>query len=189
MAEKIYTDINMKRSNGKNGEYVSITVQSLVTGVSQMTRTQSGKQVISCRIPISNRGKYIEKMCGLAPAEDSEGTAWARVSFWNNEEDRGLASRFEHLMEKNADKNVILTITGSIKVEDQNGRDGKTYRNVNIAADDFFVCRILDRKNNGGFAAASTPAPAAAAPAAAAPAPAAANGNFYEIDDDEDLPF
>ena len=150
-SQKQYTFINMKRCVGKNGRpYIGVTLEALVSRPdSEIFRTENGRGVIHFSTPIHNRSKYIGEMCGLEPYTGQDGASWARVAMWDSDPERaGLATRFKNLMDKHAGKTVILLITGSIRVSDDPGRDGKTYRNVNIACDDYTALRVLEPKGN-----------------------------------------
>lgn len=152
-SQKQYTFINMKRCVGKNGRpYIGVTLEALVSRPdSGIFYTESGRGVIHFSTPIHNRSKYIGELCGLEPHTGQDGASWARVAMWDSDPERaGLATRFKNLMDKHAGKTVILLITGSIRVSDDPGRDGQTYRNINIACDDFSLLRVLEPKSNSG---------------------------------------
>lgn len=205
--EKRYTFLNLKRCVGKNEKsYIGATMEAFVASYDDSLRTtDNGKSVINFSAPLHNRGKYVEAMCGKRPAENEENQAWIRVSLWDSDPERaGAATRFKNLMDKNKGKNVVLMVTGAMKVEESEGRDGRIYVNTNLTADDFFVVRIMEKKKNGDApqnpmqpaqqtAPAKPAAPAQASPQAqqAAPAPQADSG-FTPINDgysDDDLPF
>lgn len=140
--EKVYYSfLNMKRCVGKNGNgYTGITLEAKV--VKPETRiTDSGKEVLSFSVPISNRAKYIESMCGMAPYAGEDGTVWARVTAWE-----GVATRLRNFLAKCP--NCVLLITGAIKVEQTAGNDGTTYTNTVITMDDFTLMRALNRNGD-----------------------------------------
>lgn len=196
--QKKYTDITMnhsyyykdkeKKAESEKVNFISVALDGLVCSPDPSCRVfDNGKKVINFRVPIHNQGKYIENMCGLAPMEDDNGTAWAAVSMWDSvPEHPGVATRFENLMKKVQGKTVVMTIVGQITVADEKDKKtGKTYRNTRIKADSFFGVRIFDKKNGGsnGSTASSTAASNGIS------APPAQSSGFCEIDDDEDLPF
>lgn len=190
--KKQYTFVNMKRCTGSTGkEYIGVTIELLCKKPEFKTvaarSTGEAKTVASFRAPVNNRSDYIEKMCGLKPYTTDDGTAWARITMWER-----TAERLQNYLAKNPD-GAVLIVTGSIKVADSEGKDGKTYRNLDILADDFNVIRTLTKK--GGASAPSGSAPAAR-PASAALSEdeddeALFDGGFLDIDDanDDDLPF
>ena len=151
--QKQYTFINMKRCVGKSGNpYIGITLEALVSRPDgDIFYMENGRGVINFSTPIHNKSKYIGELCGLEPYTGQDGVCWARVAMWNSDPKRaGLATRFKNLMDKNTGKTVILLLTGSIRVTDDPGRDGQTYRNINITCDDFTVLRVLEPKGNTG---------------------------------------
>lgn len=204
--EKRYTFLNLKRCVGKNERpYVGATMEAFVSTYDEnLKTTENGKRVINFSAPLHNRGKYVEAMCGKHPAENEKNQAWVRVSLWDSDPERaGAATRFKNLMDKNKGKNVVLMVTGAMKVEESAGKDGSIYINTNLTADDFFVVRIMEKKNGDTPQNPMQPAqqadparptaPAQAAPRTqqAAPAPQADSG-FTPINDgysDDDLPF
>ena len=148
--QKEYTFLNMKRCQGRNGNpYIGVTLSALVCNPdSEATTTNTGKRVISFSTPIKNQGRYLETMCGMAPYESQDGTVWARVSLWDSDPQRGgLATRFQSLLSKTVGKTLVLLVTGSVKVEEQQGNNGRSYVNVNIVCDDFTVMRCFEAKN------------------------------------------
>lgn len=146
---KRYTFLNMKRCIGKeNKEYVGVTAELMVVKP-ELKTTQNGKTLAVFDTPINNRGKAIERMCGKTPYENNDGTCWARVTLWDNEYNQ-LATRFNNFMDKNSGKTVVLIVTGMIKATESQGKDGKTYVNVNITADDFTVRGVYEKNGNGG---------------------------------------
>lgn len=196
MAEnkKDYTFIDLKKCIGKNGnEYVGITAECLVTEPSQLKTLDSGKKVINFTSPINNRAKRIATMCGKEPIE-KDGTCWARIAFWDSEAGKdGVATRFSKFISNYENKTVIITVVGSVTVE-ENVKNGVTYKNVMINANDFSFVRSFEKKAKENSGNTQTNAPASApAHAAQTPVqntvPSGLNGDFSEIDDDEDLPF
>lgn len=136
-----YSFINMKRCVGKNGNgYVGITLEAKVVKP-EMRTTETGKEVLSFSVPISNRAKYIESMCGMSPYAGDDGTVWARVTAWED-----LAGRLNKFLTKCP--NCVLLITGAIKVEQSAGNDGNTYTNTVITMDDFTLLRALNRNGD-----------------------------------------
>ena len=148
--QKEYTFLNMKRCQGRNGNpYIGLTLSALVCNPDlEATTTNTGKRVISFSTPIKNQGRYLETMCGMAPYESQDGTVWARVSLWDSDPQRGgLATRFQSLLSKTVGKTLVLLVTGSVKVEEQQGNNGRSYVNVNVTCDDFTVMRCFEAKN------------------------------------------
>lgn len=199
MAEnKKYTFMNMKRAIGKNGNYyVGVTLECMVCNPRPIKAVKD-KLVLNFSTPIYSRGKYIEYLCGMAPEEDSDGTVWAQVGFWQSGE-KGLATRLEKLLESRSDRNLILIVTGSISVTQAEGDQGRIFTNVKIAADDFQLIRSVERKDP--FYQEQTPLENDSASkklesgkqtAQHQQAPESGYGGFgqfYDVDDDDDLPF
>lgn len=196
MAEnKKYTFINMKRAIGKKGNhYVGVTLECMVCKP-QPIKNVKDKRVLNFSTPIYNRGKYIESLFGTTPQEDSEGTVWAQVGFWQAGE-KGLATRLEKLLESQKDHNLILIVTGSISVTQVEGKQGRVYTNVNIAADDFQLIRSVERKGTvhqdqsaqeDTFHSEQEPQPSQ--DRQASESGYGGSGQFYDVDDDDDLPF
>lgn len=152
--KKEYTFLNMKKSVGSKGNYISCTAECLVVRPdTQMRITNSGKNCISFSTPIKGRTQYIESMVGTRPVEDNTGTVWATVTMFDNGKN-DLASRFHKLI-SNAiaqGNGLVLMITGSINVV-INDKNGQRYVNCNITADSFFVHRSFKKNGN------SAPAP------------------------------
>lgn len=179
---KDYTFINMKTGVSKTGgTYTAVTLDARVCRPDSACTGDGDSKRISFTTPISNRGKYIEKMCGKCPKENESGTVWARVTLWRN-----AAERFEKLMNKMDDKTVYLIVTGAIKVGDHEGNDGKVYTNIDINADDFLLTRTYDKSDG---TKKNDSAPSAAADGDVAAAPSGDKSPFVEINDDEELPF
>lgn len=142
-----YTDINMKRCVTKEGSsYIGVMVKGPV--IKPMQPRQVGDRlVMGFSIPINNRGKYIEKMCGMAPYETND-TVWARVSFWQDANvNDGPVSRLDALFNQTQGKGVVLVVTGSIKVMESEGKDGRVYVNTEITGDDFCVVTPAEEKS------------------------------------------
>lgn len=192
MSDKKYTFINMKRCNGKNGEYVGVTLEAIVTKPPKQRKSPTGKDIVSFQTPVNNRGNYIKSMCGKQPYESDDGTSWARVSFWGDPNDNhNLARRFSDFIAKHP--RCALMVTGAISVkESTDNKSGKTYINLDITGDDFFFVRDIQKKEYSSSSSEPNQQKAASASAAAA---AAQQDNtsgfpFYDIDDDDsDLPF
>ena len=166
--QKEYTFINMKRCLGANGQtFTGVTVEAMVCRPDdRLTETQTERRVIRFSTPIRNQGNYIAKMCGKAPLETPDGTVWAKVSLWDSDpQRRGLASRFNALLDKTGGKTLILMLTGSIKVEESRGSDGKTYVNTNIDCDGFTLVRALEPKTDRSVQRNNSYAAEALAPA------------------------
>lgn len=146
-----YTDLNMKHCLTKGGSsYVGVTVKSVVTRPNQ-PRTYGDRRVIDFTMPINGRGKYIETMCEKAPY-GKDGTVWAKVSFWQyaNAAD-GPVSRLDRLFSQTQGKGVVLVVTGSIRVEESEGKDGRVFVNTNITGDDFCVVSPTEEKPNARY--------------------------------------
>ena len=205
--QKEYTFVNMKRCQGRNGNpYIGVTLSALVCNPdAEATTTNTGKRVISFSTPIRNQGRYLETMCGMAPYESQDGTVWARVSLWDSDPQRnGLATRFQSLLSKTAGKTLVLLVTGSVKVEEQQGNNVKNYVNVNIVCDDFTVMRCFEAKSGSqqGQTGASNRSYSASQQAPSYGGHQAVSGrksggnipdgqnDFYSMDfDDSELPF
>ena len=217
--QREYTFINMKRSysqkqDGPRKDFTSITLEAFVVKPDRsITTTPSGRRVISFRTPIHNRTQYIASMCGLEPVESEDGTVWARVSMWDpaDMQKKGAATRLDNLLNK-VSGNLTLLITGSIEVKDTvSQKDGQTYRNVNINADDFTIMGRGSRSSgsqngSGNKAAGSNQNTDKQAESVSAEVPAGQNangeavtgdifpdgqnGNFYTMEElDDELPF
>lgn len=194
---KVYTNINLKRALGRNGDYIAVTMEAFVHKVEPLRELDNGKKVLNFTTFINNRAAYIKKLCGDCPAENENGGLFARVSMWDSPEYvGGLASRFSKYMANKEGKNVVVVLTGSIKVKEEQGQDGTMYKNIYITADDFWEARVFDKKGDAGTSSAASTQPRHAAPAPAAPQaasqqsiPSGGVDGFIPIDDDDELPF
>lgn len=220
--KKRYSFLNMKHAISSTGSsFVGVSVEGLACRVSGIKQA-NGKHVFSFSIPIYNRGAYIEKMCGLHPTENRDGAVWANVSFWQDSSaETGLVTRLNHLFQKNRDKNLVLLITGAIKVMKAVGNDGREYVNTKITGDDFLLIRTIGKQSSQtAWSQQSQQTPQGQWPQQSQrqevpqgqqvvpqvkqsqqdqwislqsqcpdKIPSGLNGNFYEIEDDEDLPF
>lgn len=190
-----YTFINMKRATTRNGSaFVGVTIEGLVCRP-EAVRQVNDKLLLTFSIPIHNRGKYIESLCGMHPAENTAGVAWAQVSFWQDASaQNGIVRRLEHLLQTNQGKSLVLVITGSIKVVQNKGDAGRMYVNTNITGDDFILMRSFDRKEQPSQQDKQLAAEKRSEPQQTDDLgiPTGYNGQFYEIDeedDDEEMPF
>lgn len=141
-----YTDLYMKQCVSKDGDpFVGITVKGRVSRPTP-PRTVGDNLVIEFSIPINKRGKSIEYMCGKAPYERNE-TVWANVSFWQDAAATdGPVTRLDQLFCQTQGKGVTLIVTGSIKVEENKGKDGRVFVNTNIYGDAF--CQVFPDEEN-----------------------------------------
>lgn len=128
---KQYTFMNIHRALRSDGsEYVACTVAARVTNVTALQRTPDGTPVIDFIIPIENRSVLIGKLCGLEPSTDEYGTTWADVSVWGD-----AAENFAAYVEKHP--RSVITLTGSIRVEEVVSKAGVPYNRVKIRMANF----------------------------------------------------
>ncbi len=129
--------------------------------------TSSGISVCSFTVAVNRRRS--SQNSGQPDAD------FFRVSAW-----RQLGENCQRYLAKGRK----VAVTGSVSVSTyESQKDGKTYANLEVNADD--VEFLSSRQDDGVFGGAPASAPAAAAPA---PASAPADTGFAEVDDDE-LPF
>ena len=202
MEGKVYTNMNLKRALGKTGDYIAITMEAYVHNVEPI-REVGDKKVLNFTTFINNRGSYIKHYCGDCPQENADGGISARVSMWDSPQvSNGLATRFSKYMSNKSGKNVVVNLTGSIKVKEEVGKDGRTYKNVYITADEFWEARVTEKRSSS---ASNNSQPQQTAPAqpqqtqqAQQPQPQPEEpkaipmggvDGFISIDDDEELPF
>lgn len=201
-----YSFMNLLRCVDRNNNpYVGVILSGRFFNADTATKqTQSGKDVIRCSMGIQNRDKAITEMFGMCPPPDDKGTVWARVSFFGN-----AATRFASFVAKYPDAEIV--ISGSMRVEPSQGKDGRTYTNINIAVSDFTAPNLNRRttpaQTTNAYGTYTAPAQAQApawgqqgnqppqnnqpaqSPAGWGGQPQSNNG-FVEIDDDDsDLPF
>ncbi len=195
MEGKNYTNINLKRALGKTGDYIAITMEAYVHNVEPI-KDVGDKKVVNFTTFINNRGNYIKYYCGDCPQENADGGISVRVSMWDSPQlsTNGLASRFSKYMSNKSDKNVVINLTGSIKVKEEIGKDGRTYKNVYITADEFWEARVTEKRGNSASnntqqqtAPVQPQQPQQAQPEEPNATPFI--DGFISIDDDEELPF
>lgn len=146
-SNKDYTFINMKRCVGKNGNnYIGVTTEVVLFDAKERT-TSTGKRVLEFRSNIRGKDKYIESMCGMAPYKTENGGVLAKIAFWQNaDQERGIITRMNRMIEKNPGKNFVLAVTGSIKTSQHTDGQGRTFIDTTITADDFIRIRTFDKK-------------------------------------------
>ena len=163
---KYYSFFNTKTCVGSKGNtYIGVTVEGIPMKVGELKTVMNGtKNVVNFVLPIKNREQKIERACGLAPNFSQKGedvTVWAKCSIWgsiNPQESQtsNTATRFVNWIAQHP--NTVVVLTGSIKVvTNTSEKDGNTYNDCIIDADDFFVARQLQnnsgyqQQNNGGY--------------------------------------
>lgn len=189
--KKRYSFLNMKNAVGKNGKpYVAVTLQGMVCNPRPINYVDD-KMVLNFSVPIYSRAKYIESLFGAKPSEDKNGVVWAQVSCWQSGE-KGLASRLNNLLQANAGKTLILTMTGAIKVVDGEDKQGRTYKNVRITCDDFNLERVMQPRNDGEASTNDGQPKADGEKSVNQTVPTSTGGSqgvFYDIDQNDELPF
>lgn len=180
--QKRYTPISIARALGKNdASYNRVTLPQVLVNaekVSEIRTTPNGKRVCDFKIPISNRGKMIAERCGIAPQETADGVCFAKVSLWEDN-----AANFVKFIERHP--KCIMTLEGSIKVT-SSSKDGREYVNIDVSVDQWTFQRDVNGSGNGG---STPPASSASAFNQEPGVPSGMNGDFCEIDDDDELPF
>lgn len=183
--QKSYSFFRMVRAIGSKGsQFVFCAGQGKPFKVSGLQTSQGGKNYVTATMRINGKGEYLQTMCGINP-DDQDGGSWARLTFWERAAERFVAYTAKH-------PNSVITFTGSVKVTQNQGQDGKTYNNVNITVDDFTHVRDISANGNNSQQAAPTQTSAAPQQNSAPQGyvPASSNQGFVEIDDDDDdLPF
>lgn len=143
---KTYSFMSLFRAVSTDGSpYIGVVVKGWPFDMDkELTQTANGKSVLHCKLPISNRGKMIETLSGCAPTE-KDGVVFAQVSMFEK-----TAERFLSFTQKHPKPEVCFT--GSMKVtQNTSQKNGQTYVNVQITANDFFLVR--DAKNSTGASA------------------------------------
>lgn len=172
------SNLNIKKSLGKKGEYVSFTLIGSVKRP-ELRNTQTGKTVASTQVAINGRGKYIQAYFPDIPA-DANGTIWADVSAWDKTAEY-LCGMFDQ------DERRTLVMCGSM-ADKPYEKNGQTIHRLSLTLDAFWGFGAKPTSNG-----AQNTAPAAAArPASQSAAPVSANGGgFLEMEDldDDDVPF
>lgn len=129
---KQYTFMKLNRSESKSGEdFVSCTVSGQVTQPTALVSVPSnGKSVISFILPIQNRSQTIKRFCGVEPSIDETGTTWADVTVWGHR-----AENFARYLQRHP--RSVITLVGSMRVEEVRSKQGETYNRVKITMVDF----------------------------------------------------
>lgn len=130
--DKQFTFMKLNRSASKDGEdFISCTVAGLITHPTALaTAPDNGKSVISFVIPIQNRSRTIKRFCGTEPSIDETGTTWADVTVWGQR-----AENFARYLQRHP--RSVITIVGSMRVEEVKNKQGETYNRVKITMNDF----------------------------------------------------
>ena len=129
---KQYTFMKLNRSTSKSGEdYVSCTLAGqIISPTALATAPDSGRSVISFVTPIKNRSQTIKRFCGAEPSIDESGTTWADVTVWGRR-----AENFAKYLQRHP--RSVITIVGSMRVEEVLNKQGEPYNRVKITMTDF----------------------------------------------------
>jgi len=148
---KKYTDISINTvlwtDGEKEGKYNRITLPKVLVSrdrFSEPRKVSSGDLVCDISIPIENQAKYISDNCGLKPFENDKGTSWAKLTLWNKQAENLLTFLDKH-------PNCILTIEGSIVVNESASEDGRTFVNTNIKVMKWTFQRDVRSAGNSNF--------------------------------------
>lgn len=179
--------LNIKKSVGKKGEYVSFTMIGSVKRPT-LRDTQTGKTVASTQVAINGRGKYIQAYFPDVPA-DANDTIWADVSAWDKTAEY-LCGMFDQ------DERRTLVMCGSM-ADKSYEKDGRTIHRLSLTLDAFWGFGAKHAPNGAQNTAQAAPAQNAAPAAPAqnasqsASAVSANGGGFLEMEelDDDDVPF
>lgn len=145
---KQFTEISLIDAvNSKGNSYTAVVLPKIHVNAEKVTqRDAGGHKVVEFRIPINNRAKMIGEKCGKTPKETDDGTSFAKVTLWDENGDRFLSFIGKH-------PRSIMSFVGSIKVSEDEGKDGNTYVNVTISASQWTFQR--DVKSTGSEDGAS----------------------------------
>ena len=140
--KKRYSFLNMKRAIRSDGtEFIGVTVEGLLCRPMAIQHVKD-KLVLNASLPVYHRAQAIQNMCGACPAESQQGIIWVQVSFWQKESAQsGLVTRLDRLIRAHAGKNLVLVLTGAMRMDCGYGKTGKIYQNLKITADDFILLR------------------------------------------------
>lgn len=175
---KYFTPLNIVDATSKNGTYKFAVIRGRVINPKTRTaNTSTGPQtVVSFGLPVNNRAKAINNHLGTNFSLDEE-TIWVQVSLWGQ-----LAERFLKFS-KGADK-MTIEVFGSLRTREFVGQDGQKRLSVELTASDFWGL-----PKNGTQPAESQNGQVTNRQAAPTTATPSVPADFYELAEDEEVPF